>query len=87
MALLFVLLVLLCVYRTSDYGKQGQGCCTDDAKYFHECFLYYCWFSKLALAQASRCRVDRVADCFAGHDKLNSSVLLSSCGVIVGSYS
>ena len=83
MAFLFVLLLLLSICRSSDSEKQRQGRCTDDSNYFHKCFLHYCGFCTLALAQASCCRIDRMADGFAGHKKFNSPVLLPASRVIV----
>ena len=86
MVLLFAVLLLLCVCRSSDSEKQRQNGCADDSNWFHKCCLHCCWLRTLALLQASCGRVDRVADGFAGHEKFHSPVLLPAGGVIVGGY-
>jgi hypothetical protein len=83
MVLLFALLLMLCVGRSSDSEKQTQDGCAGDSNYFHRCYLHYCWLRTLALLQASCRRIDRVADGFAGYEKLHSPVLLPARGIIV----
>jgi hypothetical protein len=53
---------------------------------FMSCCLHYRSSRTLALLQAPRCCIVRVADGFAGNEKFNSSVLLPSRGVIIGRY-
>jgi hypothetical protein len=81
MVLLFALLLMLCVSRSSDAEKQRQSRCADDSNYFHKCCLHYCWLRAIALAQASGRRVDRAADGFARHEKFHSPVLLPVAGL------
>ncbi len=82
MVLLFALLFVLSVSRSGDSEKQGQNGCAGDSDYFHVCYLRCCWVTS-ALLQASGLRVDRVTDGFAGHEKLDSPVLLPARGVFV----
>jgi hypothetical protein len=84
--LLFALLLVLCVSRRSDSEKQRQNSCAGDFDCVHIYYLCFFQASALALAQASSCRVHRVADGFAGHKKLHSPVLLPARGAIVGGY-
>jgi hypothetical protein len=73
--LAFALLVL-CVGRNSDSEKQQQNRCAGDPNYSHMGYLRCGSPHKLALLQASCCRVDRVANSFARYEKFHSPVLL-----------
>ena len=48
MVLLFALLFVLWVSRSSDSEKQRQSRCADDSNYLHKCYLHYCWLCTLA---------------------------------------
>ncbi len=84
MVLLFALLLVLCVRRSSDSEKQRQNGCAGDTNHFHRCYLQNCSSRTLAPAQAdSCCRVDRAADGCAGPEKFNSPIFLSAGGFAV----
>ena len=86
MVLLFALLRVLCVSRSSDSEEQRQNGRAGESNYLHRCCLHYCWVRTFALAQASCRCINRVADGFTGYEKFHSPVLLPAGGVIVGGY-
>ena len=86
MVLLFPLLPLPGVGRSSDSEKQGQDGCAGGSNYFHKCNPYYRLLQMLALAQASYRCIRRAADGCARYNKLHSSVLLPPGGVVIGGY-
>ena len=92
MILLVAALLMLSEGWSRDSEEQGEDSGAGDSNYFHDLFPRGCpvqallgrGFQKLApLSQASGLRIDRVADCFTGHEKLHSPVLLPSRSVIV----
>jgi hypothetical protein len=80
MVLLRALLILLCVRGSSDSEKQRQNGCAGDSNYFHGYYLQTAGYIMRVLGQAFCCRV---ADSFAGHEKINSLIFLPVGGVAV----
>ena len=77
------LLLVLCVSRSSNSEKQRQNGCAGDSNRVHMCYLCFFQDGLRMLAQASSCRVHRVADGFTGHKKFHSPVLLPTSRVVV----
>jgi len=71
--------------RSGDCKHQGQNRCADDLNYIHG-VLHYCGLGVPALLQASGRCVDRIANSFAGYEKLHSAVLLPASGAVVGGH-
>jgi len=71
--------------RSGDCKHQGQNRCADDLNYIHG-VLHYCGLGAPALLQASGRCVDRIANSFAGYEKLHSAVLLPAGGAVVGGH-
>ena len=82
---LVALLLLLCISRRSDGEKQRQNGGAGYSIYFHTATSVASVYLSFFLTKASGC-VDLIADGLAGYEKLNSPVLLTACGVIVGGY-
>ena len=80
--LLVAVLFVLGVGRCSDSEKQGQNGRAGNCDHFHMCCLRCGWIT-FALLQASGLRIDRIADGLAGHEKLDSAILLPAGGVVV----
>ena len=77
--------------RNSDFGITAvvqviAVVDVSDVSCVHSCYPFPSSCRALALAQASSCRVHRVADRFAGYEKFHSPVLLPARGVIVGGH-
>jgi len=85
LGLLVALLLLLCISRRSDGEKQRQNGGAGYSNYFHTATSVTSGYLSFFLTQASGC-VDLIADGLTGYEKLNSPVLLTARGVIVGGY-